>query len=133
MVNFNNYSAIDTRRNETIETIRANYLAVVPNKLNLHSNCYWNQNIPLKFSLWGSQERRSPSFGKIFNTFSEWQTAGYDSNSLVEEPALNQYKEATSNGCRDKGWRLPTGSLPTATPSRTPIRTPTPTLAITHK
>lgn len=45
-------------------------------------------------------------FGNVYNTWSAWQTAGWDTGGSNENPTLDSYGRATSTNCDDKGWLL---------------------------
>lgn len=77
--------------------------------LNSNNNCFYNPNTSLKFDLF-ADSLGGPA-GSM-NTFSQWQSLGFDSSTQVVNPNLNSNFIATTSPCSGYGWR--TNSSPGA-------------------
>jgi hypothetical protein len=84
------------------------------NKMVIENNCiYKSTGDAFQGTIFGNND--STVNGTVYNSWSAWQTAGWDTGGANENPTLDSYGRATSTNCSDAGWLLTSeGGTPTA-------------------
>ena len=86
------------------------------NKAIWNNNCYYNSaSTALRFSVFGGS---SGTFGHLYESWSAWTGASYDSGSYNENPSLDSIKNATSTHCAGWGYL---GNAPAAVSTKTTL------------
>jgi hypothetical protein len=68
-------------------------------------NCYFNATSDVRFNLFVAGGRYG-DLGDVYD-FAGWRSLGYDCDSIVTDPMLDEDRAPTTPACTDYGWLAP--------------------------
>ena len=72
--------------------------------LSLTGNCYFNPNTTVRFGLFSDNSTAERNLGGLY-TFSEWQSRGFDTGSIVADPNLDASSIPQNASCSTMGYQ----------------------------